>query len=170
MSTRMTRRTRLSVEALEGRVALSTMAHAAHAAPTTPVLVDLTPEQTGFTITQARVDPRIGVVTIRGTVTPVSFFPGPFPGPPTPLPSTSTSVFVAVTQPVNRLQSVTGFGSTFAVSNAPGQPAPFTVLLTASNGRFGHGLATLSLFPSSGPFGFGGSEMVVVRLRPARLS
>lgn len=165
MSTRTTRRTRLSVEALEDRVALSTMAHAAHAAhaaPTTPVLVDLTPQQTGFTITEARVDPRIGVVTIRGTVNFPSgspFFPIPF-----------NFIFVNVTQPVNRLQSVTGFGSTFAVSNTPGQQVPFTVLLTASNGRFEQGLATLSLFPSSGPFGFGGSEMVVVRLRPARLS
>jgi hypothetical protein len=162
MSTRTTRRTRLSVEALEDRVALSTMAHAAHAAPTTPVLVDLTPQQTGFTITEARVDPRIGVVTIRGTVTVPSGSPF-FPIPLNP-------IFVNVTQPVTRLQSVTGFGSAFAVSNTPGQQVPFTVLLTASNGRFEQGLATLSLSPSSGPFGFGGSEMVVVRLRPARLS
>jgi hypothetical protein len=166
MRTRKARETHFQVEALEGRVTLSTMAHTA---PATPVVVDLTPQQTGITITEARVDPRIGVVTLRGTAncSVPPFFPGPFPPPSGPFPF---SISVNVTQPVSRLESVNGSGFTFAVCNAPGQQVPFTVLLTASNGRFGRGLATLSLFPSSGPFGFGGPEMVVVRLRPARLS
>jgi hypothetical protein len=168
--TRNAARVRFQVESLEGRLPLSALAHAA---PATPVVVDLTPQQTDITVTAAGVDPRIGVVTIRGTATcTVSpFFPGPFPPffpPPSgPFP---LAISVNVTQPVTRLQSVNGFGSASAVCNAPGQQVPFTVRLTASNGRFGRGLATLSLFPSSGPFGPGGSEMVVVRLRPARLS
>lgn len=112
------------------------------------------------------------MVTLSGTAncSVPPFVPGPFPplGPFPPPGPFLFSLSVNVTQPVSRLQSVNGNGSTFAVCNAPGQQVPFTVRLTAANGRFGHGLATLSLFPSSGPFGFGGPEMVVVRLRPAR--
>lgn len=181
MSTGTTRRTRLNVETLEGRIALSTAAHAAHSKPPATVLANLTPTPQGSysaTVTDATIDPRIAVVTIRGTATSSST-------PPV------NSYSVTVTQAVDRIHSVTGSTTAVLASDGSGATGTFTARLTAGltspfggapggpfgtlGGRFKPGQVTVVISPI-GPFGAVGPgvpilpTVVVVRLQPARFS
>jgi hypothetical protein len=170
MSTRMASRTCLKVESLEGRIALSAAAPVAHPRPLSPIVADLTPQQASYpvTVTDATIDPRIGVVTIRGTATTGGF------------PSVDTYT-VTVIQAVDRTHSVSGTMTARVTTDGPGTPRPFVTRLTAglgsgfgvpTGGRFGRGLATVVIEPV-GPFGAlpgPTPTVVVVRLRPARFS
>jgi hypothetical protein len=169
MSTRMASRTCLKVESLEGRIALSAAAPVAHHRPLSPIVADLTPQQASYpvTVTDATIDPRIGVVTIRGTATTGGF------------PSVDTFT-VTVIQAVDRTHSASGTRTAQLTTDGSG-PSPIVVRLTAglgselgipAGGRFGRGLATVVISPI-GPFGVLPGPVptvVVVRLRPARFS
>ncbi len=145
MGNRTMRKTCLHVEIMEGRIALSSLAHAApgvHAAVArqSSLIRKLTPQLTGTNITAAEVDPRTGIVEIQGSVTLPPNFSSANPG---------VSVFpfnVTVTEAVGRFHSVTGTGIGLVGIPASLQgPMSFTVSLTASNGRFDRGWATVTL-------------------------
>jgi hypothetical protein len=141
-----TRMACLRVEVMEERIALSSLGHAAPVLQ--PALVHrttvhrspfirlLTPQLTGTNITSALVNPRSGIVQIKGSITlPPNFSGGGY------FPFT-----VTLTQPLGRYRSVAGSG--IAVAGVPSSlqtPSSFTLNLTASNGKFGRGWATLTL-------------------------
>jgi len=145
MGFRNARQRSLHVEVMEERIALSSLTPSVpglHAAVVhqTALIRKLTPQLTGTNITAAEVDPRTGIVQIQGSVTLPPNFSSTNPG---------VSVFpftVTVTEAAGRFQSRTGTGIGLVGIPASLQtPMSFTVSLTASNGKFGRGWATVTL-------------------------
>ena len=144
MGHRNRRKTFLHVEVMEEKLVLSSLAHAApgvHPAVTRRPsdIRSLTPQLTGADLTAATVLPRTGVVTLQGTIIEPSDFAASNPG---------VSLFafnVTVTEAIGRSHSVTGTGTAIIGVNSSSTPVSFTVSLTASNGKFGRGWATVSL-------------------------
>jgi hypothetical protein len=132
-------------EVMEGRLVLSPAplgglaVHAAAVQRATFIHL-LTPQLRGTNISDVRVDPRTGVVQIQGTVTLPPDFSANNPG------VGGFAFNVTVNQAVGRLHSVTGTATALVgLPSTPQAPVSFTVRLTATNGRFGRGYATVSL-------------------------
>lgn len=164
MGNRNGRTTCLRVEVMEERIALSSLAHAApgvHAAVVRrPSLIIrlLTPQLTGTNITSAVVDPRTGVVQIHGSIILPPNFAANNPG------LGGFPFNITVTQAVGRFHSVTG--TTIAIVGlppSPQTPMSFTVSLTAANGRFGRGYATVTLPDYSTGFDLSAQWLVWLR-------
>jgi len=85
-----------------------------------------------LTITQTTIDPQTKVVTVKGKVRCADAVNRAFVG-------------VQVSQVVGRLHTVRGFGEKSLLCN-DGGPTPFTLRLSASEGRFAPGKATLRAF------------------------
>jgi len=167
MRTRQRRSLQYRIESLEGRAVPSTLGHGAPGAADIGTLQQV---DSGVTITSATVDQRTGVVTITGTVTcPEPLLPPPgFPEQPPPPDTYLVPVYVQVTQPIGRTRSIQGFATIYVECSTTdaGEAVPFTATVTASNGKFGKGLAyvsvsTYSTFPPS-------QQTSVVRLASAR--
>ena len=159
-----TRTACLRVEVMEERIALSSMGHAAP--PLHPALVHRVavhrnpfirlppPPLTGTNITSALVFPRLGILQIKGSIT----LPPNFTG------ASSFPFNVNVTQALGRYRSVAGTGiGIVGVPSSLQKPASFTLNLTASNGKFGRGWATLTLPDYSTGYSLTASWQVFLR-------
>ncbi len=192
----------IRLETLEGRLALSgaavplhalaashgaqahvaqahvAQAHAtSHKAPAVPnpVLVNLTPNTSGVVITDATYDPRVHLLTIKGTVDvsapPTSPYPGyPYPGYPGPTYPTSTYITVAASQAVNRTASVSGSQySSVAIADASVKTVQFTDKLVATSGEFESGNVVVTV-GNSGPYYYYGYNMHSFIVHPRKMN
>ena len=139
------RKASLHVEVMEERIALSSLRHPGpimHAAVVhRPSLIRLlTPQLGGTNIWTPVVAPRTGIVQIGGAILLPPNFSVTNPG-------VSTFPFnVTVTQALGRYRSVTGTGiAIVGVPSSPQTPMSFVLSLTASNGKFGGGWATVTV-------------------------
>lgn len=181
---------RPELEALEGRVALSSAAHSGHAVAAAaaepsahvesahvrarqvataagPVLVNLTPGTTGVAITKVTYDPRVHLITVRGTVD-VNRQAIPSYGYVPPYPTTEY-LGVNATQAVNRFQSVSGFQyPNVTIADPTVQTVPFTTRILASTGQFRSGVVNLSV-TASNPYNYNYQTFsVLARMQSAK--
>jgi hypothetical protein len=167
-----TRAARPQVEVMEGRLVLSALAGGAmsvHAAAVRRVSLirNLTPQLSGTNITSVLVDPRMGLVQIQGTVTLPAGFATTNPG------ASGFAFNVSVNQAIGRFHSVSGTATALvSVPASPQSTVAFTVRLTASNGRFGRGYATVSLpdYSTGSPAAYVPTAQWLVWMTRARLA
>ena len=177
------------VETLEGRVVLSSVAHPAHAPAihspqahvaavhTTahqnatipnPVLVNLTPGVTGIQLTDVSFDPRVNVISVKGTIDIVPTTALPYEGY-TPTFPESNYVGISATQAITRFQSVSGFQYvTATIPDATTTQIPFQGRVVASSGKFQSGLVTLSITSSNSNIYSYVTLSVVAHMRKAK--
>ena len=132
------RRSRPVLESLEGRRVLSTGAFLpggaiqAHvhrlAVPRgqSPILANLTPDQTTIEVTAATFSARSKVVTIRGTIL----------APTTAPVHVAANISVYATQPTSRTNSNSAYSYHDMLITSPTQKTPFTVKFVADRGYF----------------------------------